>query len=95
MVETPLGCLRLARSTPPGELTLTIRPEAVRLEGGENSFPARVTEVSYLGTRVTCNLDAAGVKLRVALPPHERPREGAEVTTRLPAGSLWVLDESP
>ena len=95
VVETPLGCLRLARSTPPGEFTLTIRPEAVRLEGGENSFPARVTEVSYLGTRVTCNLDVDGVKLRVALPPHERPREGAEVIARLPAGSLWVLEESP
>ncbi len=94
-VETPLGHLKLARKAPPGDVTLTIRPEAVRLEDGENSFPAHVTGVAYLGTRVACSLDAAGVKLRVAMPPHARPREGEEVTARLPAGSLWVLEESP
>ena len=94
-VETPLGHLKLARKAPPGDATLTIRPEAVRLESGENSFPAHVTGVAYLGTRVACSLDAAGVKLRVALPPQARPREGEEVTARLPAGSLWVLQESP
>jgi len=91
-VETPLGHLRLARNAPPGDVTLTIRPEAVRLEGGENSFPARVTGVAYLGTRVACSLDAAGVQLQVALPPQVRPREGEEVTARLPAGSLWALE---
>ncbi len=93
-VETPLGRLRLAGAPLSGEVTLTIRPEAVRLEGGENSFPARVTGVSYLGTRVSCILKAAGVELRVSLPPQVRPREGEEVTARLPAGSLWVLEES-
>ncbi len=92
-VETPLGHLRLARKVPPGDVTLTIRPEAVRLEGGENSFPSRVTRVAYLGTRVACSLDAAGVQLQVALPPQVRPREGEEVTARLPAGSLWALEK--
>ena len=76
----------------PGDVTLTIRPEAVRLEDGENSFPARVAETAYLGTRITCTLDAAGVELRVALPPHVRLREGDEVIARLPAGSLWALE---
>ncbi len=92
-VETPLGRLRLAGSAPPGEITLTIRPEAVRLESGENSFLARVTGTAYLGTRTTCNLDAAGLELRVALPPHTELRKGDEVIARLPAGSLWALED--
>ena len=91
-VETPLGPLRLAGEAPSGDVTLTIRPEAARLEEGENSFPARVTRVTYLGTRVVCGLEAAGVELQVALPPQARPREGEEVTARLPAGSLWALE---
>ena len=41
-VRTPLGDLKLANSGPRGDVTLTIRPEAVRLEGGENSFAARI-----------------------------------------------------
>lgn len=90
-VETPLGRLRIAKTPPPGNVTLTIRPEAVRLEEGENSFPTRIVETTYLGTRITCTLDAAGVELRVALPPHARPRVGDEVIARLPAGSLWAL----
>jgi ABC-type Fe3+/spermidine/putrescine transport system ATPase subunit len=91
-VETPLGTLRLAGEAPPGDVTLTIRPEAVRLEAGENAFPARVTRVTYLGTRVVCGLEAAGVELQVALPPQARPREGEGVMARLPAGSLWALE---
>ncbi|MDP9455831.1 MAG: ABC transporter ATP-binding protein [Actinomycetota bacterium] len=96
-VETPLGRLRIARTAPPGNVTLTIRPEAVRLDpadgGGENSFPARVTETAYLGTRIACSLDAAGVELRVSLPPHARLRKGDRVIARLPAGSLWALQD--
>ncbi len=90
-VETPLGNLSLAEAAPAGDVTLTIRPEAVRLRGGENSFFARVTRVAYLGTRIDCSLDASGVDLRVVLPPDARMREGEKVTVRLPSESLWVL----
>jgi ABC-type Fe3+/spermidine/putrescine transport system ATPase subunit len=34
-VQTPLGNVELSRAPPPGAVTLTIRPEAVRLEGGK------------------------------------------------------------
>ncbi len=90
-VETPLGNLSLAEAAPVGDVILTIRPEAVRLRGGENSFFARVTRVAYLGTRIDCSLDANGVDLRVVLPPDARMREGEKVTVRLPSESLWVL----
>ncbi len=92
-VETPLGSLSLARAATPGEVTLTIRPEAVRLGEGENSFYARITRVVYLGTRIECGLDANGVALRVAVSPDARVREGEKVAARLPAESLWVLGE--
>ena len=94
-VETPLKRLKVASAPQPGEVVLTIRPEAVRFgghPGGENSFPARVTRVAYLGTRVSCGLDANGVELRAVAPPHARLREGEEVNVRLPAESLWALE---
>ena len=91
--RTPLGNLKLARPAPPGAVTLTIRPEAVRLEGGENSFRARVLSASYLGTQVHYGLQTAGTTLRAALPPHVRLAVGDGVTARLPAESLWVLEE--
>jgi putative spermidine/putrescine transport system ATP-binding protein len=94
-VHTPLGALALDAEPPTGETTLTIRPEAVRLEEGENSFPARVVEVSYLGTRVTCGLEAGGVRLSVSLPPQARPDRGETVTARLPASALWPLNGGP
>jgi ABC-type Fe3+/spermidine/putrescine transport system ATPase subunit len=92
-VETPFGSLSLARAATPGEVTLTIRPEAVRLGEGENSFYARITRVVYLGTRIECGLDANGVALRVVVSPDARVREGEKVAARLPAKSLWVLRE--
>jgi ABC-type Fe3+/spermidine/putrescine transport system ATPase subunit len=92
-VETPLGSLSLAGAATSGDVTLTIRPEAVRLGGGENSFSARVTRVVYLGTRIDCGLEANGVDLKLAVSPDARVREGETVTARLPAESLWVLGE--
>ena len=91
-VETQLGRLRLGRAAPRGEVTVTIRPEAVRFERGENAFAARVTRVAYLGTRISCRLDARGVELSAVAPPHTRLREGERVTARLPAESLWALE---
>ncbi len=90
-VSTPLGNLRLKSAAPPGAVTLTIRPEAVRLEDGENSFAARITSAAYLGTQVHYGLEAPGANLRAALPPHVRLAVGDEVTARLPAESLWAL----
>ena len=90
-VHTTLGNFRLANLGPRGEVTLTIRPEAVRLEDGENSFAARISSVTYLGTQVDYMLEAPGTKLRASLPPHIRLEVGDEVTARLPAESLWTL----
>ena len=90
-VRTLFGDLRLRDAAPPGAVTLTIRPEAIRLEDGENSFRARVSSTSYLGTQVQYGLETPGANLRAALPPHVRLAVGDEVTARLPAESLWAL----
>ena len=93
-VRTRLGDFKLAESAPAsGEVTLTIRPEAVRLEGRENSFPARVSSATYLGTQIHYTLEASGVGLRASLPPHVRLRVGDEVEARFPSESLWVLED--
>lgn len=93
VVETGLGRLRLASPASPGEVTLTIRPEAVHLEKGENSFEARVSRVTYLGTRLRCTLESGGAEIQAALPPHARVRRGDEVIARLPAEALWPVEE--
>ncbi len=91
-VRTPLGTLKLKDAAPPGDVTLTIRPEAVQLEAGENSFVARVASASYLGTQVHYELETSSTTLRAALPPRVRLAVGDEVTARLPAESLWVVE---
>lgn len=91
-VDTALGHLELSEPVSPGNVTLTIRPEAIRLEGGENSFAARVVSATYLGTQVHYELDASGVKLLAALPPHVRLKTGDGITARLPAESLWAVE---
>jgi ABC-type Fe3+/spermidine/putrescine transport system ATPase subunit len=91
-VHTKLGDLRLTSPASGRDVTITIRPEAVRLEEGENSFAASIVSATYLGTQVHYTLESHGIRLRAALPPHVRLKVGEEVPVRLPAESLWALD---
>ncbi len=91
-VRTRLGDLRLENPGPTGDVTLTIRPEAIRLEKGENSFAANIISATYLGTQVHYALESHGIRIRAALPPHVRLEVGEEVSVRLPAESLWALE---
>ena len=102
-VLTPLGPLRVRESAPPGEVTLTIRPEAVRLDGTgngetgracENSVAARVVSTTYLGRHTTCTLKSGGMLLRAALSPDAQVYEGDDVRVLLPAAALWPLRET-
>ena len=96
-VRTPLGPLRLREPAPPGPVTLTIRPEAVRLSDlgdDENSVAARVVSTTYLGRQTTCTLESEGVRLRAALPPDTPVSEGDDVKALLPAAALWPLREA-
>jgi iron(III) transport system ATP-binding protein len=58
---------------------LCIRPEhviPVQDGAGENVFTARVLRVSYVGTSLHCELDAAGTLLRADLPARSRVAAG-------------------
>ncbi|WP_047863786.1 ABC transporter ATP-binding protein [Rubrobacter aplysinae] len=93
-VLTPLGPLSTSEPAPQGPVTLTIRPEAIRLDDpkdGENAVTARIVSTTYLGRHTTCILEAEGMRLRAALPPDTRVSEGDEVSAVLPATALWPL----
>lgn len=92
-VTTSLGRLRPVRAAAPGDVTLTIRQEAVGVGPGENSFSARVLRATYLGTRVVYDLQAGDVRLRMELPPQTRVGEGELILVHLPADALWPLVE--
>lgn len=78
-------------------MTLTIRPEAIRLDDStevENAVAARVVSTTYLGRQTTCVLESYGLRLRAALPPDTRVSEGDEVSAVLPATALWPLGDN-
>ena len=105
VAETALGRLRTSHTPPNGTYTLTIRPEAVRLQDtspqdnsrdrrtAENTFLARVMQAEYLGTQVLYTLDSEGGRIRASTPPHLRLAAGETVSVRLPAEALWPLEE--
>jgi len=79
MVETRLGAVRAPGHFAAGsQVVVAVRPEAVSLGGaapGLNSFEARVSEVSFLGSRTQLHLDLA-----------DEQDSGMVELARLPAG---------
>jgi ABC-type Fe3+/spermidine/putrescine transport system ATPase subunit len=93
LFHAPFGPLELIPNQQPGPARLTIRPEALRLGSGQNSFAAVVRAVTFLGTQYRIDLDVAGVPLAALLPPFEAETltPGAPVTVSFPAAALWPL----
>jgi len=89
--QTPLGRLRIGCPAARGACTLTVRPEAVRLGGGDNAFTARVTEAAYRGTHVRYTLQHNGCGVVAELPPDTGWSPGELTEVRLPAAALWPL----
>ncbi|HEV2259065.1 MAG TPA: ABC transporter ATP-binding protein [Streptosporangiaceae bacterium] len=72
---------------------LAVRPEAIKLEGlqdaaGENSYPAEVRAVSFLGDHYLYELDVDGLALTVT---DTRSFAGPAVTLRIPPSACRVL----
>jgi iron(III) transport system ATP-binding protein len=80
----------LAASDP---VQLAVRPEAIELDGGEyaageNSYPAEVRAVSFLGDHYVYELDLDGLALTVT---DTRSVAGPAVTVRIPPAACRVL----
>jgi ABC-type Fe3+/spermidine/putrescine transport system ATPase subunit len=103
MLETPLGRLR---SCSPGPLAqpgtkphCCIRPESLRIvaggeqAGGENTFPARLTEWTHLGDSARFRVTLAdGTELSgAAMPARPVAVPGRQVTIHVPPEDVIVL----
>ena len=71
-------------------MQLAVRPEAIRLEdaAGENSYPAEVRAVSFLGDHYVYELDLDGLALTAT---DTRSFAGPAVTVRIPPSACQVL----
>ncbi len=75
------------------EVQLAVRPEAVELDGheraaGENTYPAEVRTVSFLGDHYLYELDLDGLALTVT---NTRSFAGPAVSVRIPPSACRVL----
>ena len=99
VVETALGSFHLASATQPdGPVTLTIRPENIRLchdseAPAENTIAGTVTRRAYAGTYTRLKVEAAGRQFEVVADAAEGGRfgEGDPVCLHFPPERLWLL----
>jgi len=99
LVSTPLGSFRLAAATQPdGPVTLTIRPENVRLcdssaAPADNTVEGTVARRVYAGTHTRLKVEAEGWQLEVVTNATEGRRfdEGGLVCLYFPPEQLWLL----
>ncbi len=94
--KSGLGQLKLPDGVNPGPGKLTVRPENIRINAGENmqnSLQAVVTERVFLGTQTLVKLQVGNEKLDAIANPNEVENisVGDSVTISLPPSSLWVL----
>lgn len=93
LFHSALGTLTLPPGAPEGELTLTIRPEAIRLGPGANPRTAAVETVTFLGTLTRVTLSLGEVRLQALTTP-DAARDlapGGQTLVSLPPESLWLL----
>jgi iron(III) transport system ATP-binding protein len=75
------------------QVQLAVRPEAIKLDGfehaaGENSYPAEVRAVSFLGDHYLYELDLDGLALTAT---DSRSLAGPSITVRIPPSACRVL----
>jgi ABC-type Fe3+/spermidine/putrescine transport system ATPase subunit len=99
LVHTALGCFHVATTAQPdGPVTLTIRPEAVRLcysdqAPGENSIAGVVARRAYAGTHTRLKVEAMGQRFDVVADASQGSRfaDGDPVCLHFPPERLWLL----
>jgi ABC-type Fe3+/spermidine/putrescine transport system ATPase subunit len=99
LVHTALGCFHVASlAQSEGPVTLTIRPENVRLccsdqAPEENSIAGVVNRRAYAGTHTRLKVEAAGQRLEVVADASQGSRfaDGDPVCLHFPPERLWLL----
>jgi multiple sugar transport system ATP-binding protein len=84
------------RPSPAGPLTLSIRPEQVRIvspDSAEATVRARVVLVEPLGARDIIHLDYQGADLRTVASPGDRPRIGDNLGLAFDPAAVHVFDD--
>ncbi|MBX7233165.1 MAG: ABC transporter ATP-binding protein [Caldilineales bacterium] len=102
-VHTPLGAFRLAAANQPdGPVTLTIRPENVRLccsneAPSENSIAGVVSRRAYAGAYTRLKVETRGQRFEVVTDAAEGGRfeEGDPVRLHFLPERLWLLPAEP
>jgi len=99
LVHTALGCFHVATTAQPdGPVTLTIRPENVRLccsdqAPSENSIAGVVARRAYAGTHTRLKVEAMGQRFDVVADASQGSRfaDGDPVCLHFPPERLWLL----
>jgi len=94
VAQTPLGALQLDQPHPTGPACLCVRPEALRLGPGSNSFEARVQAISYRGDHLYCELLAGDLPLEAKLPSDAQLKHGDHWQLHISPQALWRLPET-
>jgi iron(III) transport system ATP-binding protein len=92
-------CFPHSQAIPPGAVTVMVRPEAVRLEGVEETLPAEeslsatVRSVSYLGLATDLMLETAVGELAAAITGEGRSdlRRGQEIRLAFRPAGVYLL----
>lgn len=84
-----------ANHLPDGPVTITIRPESIRIGAadGGNTLRAAVKSAIYMGTHVRYLLDAAGTELQVLADAGSAYDPGQEITVNLPSDRIWLVPQ--
>ncbi|WP_264778486.1 ABC transporter ATP-binding protein [Deinococcus aetherius] len=89
-VRTELGVFRVPVRRE-GRVTLTVRPEALRLADEENAVRGEVVASEFAGTHRRVTLRAGLQRLVWHAPPHEAVTVGQPLTLACPASACWTI----
>lgn len=92
IASSSLGDIAIDCTSEPGEKLLTIRPEAI-YEDGKGPIECKVTDVSYLGTRVDYRLETEDVSLFASMDPETIHRPGDTIRVSVSQKGCWVVDD--
>jgi ABC-type Fe3+/spermidine/putrescine transport system ATPase subunit len=78
-----------------GELTISIRPEAIRLDAATNRFNATITDRIYLGESLQLKLLVGETPLTMSIPhpPEQGLHEGETVSVGVASEDVVLVDD--